>query len=306
MSEGVPPDARAKLEALELSERQLGKRAEQAGVSEAELDRADAADNTKAILIELIICAEAAGGGGGGPNIKERLAAGEWKRKESDGWDNWWQEVAMAEQVNRLRSAARIRDLFGGTRADPGEIPDLYPQLVVLGDGNTGKSTVLNRFAEFTFSAVTDGVCTRRPVRLQLRPVAAQNRERMQTENLLAICTMFDEEDQYGEQFTLRQAHREEDEGRLRVAVESRASAKVAQDGTAASFDRQYIRKELIVTIEANQMIYFDLLDLPGLDNASQMPKQMVKDYINRDTLPRTFVLIFAQHKQGDTQLMHR
>ena len=54
------------------------------------------------------------------------------------------------------------------------------------------------------------------------------------------------------------------------------------------------------------KMIYFDLLDLPGLDNASQLPKQMVKDYINRDTLPRTFVLIFAQHTQGDTQLMHR
>ena len=103
------------------------------------------------------------------------------------------------------------------------EIPDLYPQLVVLGDGNTGKSTVLNRFAEFAFSAVTDGVCTRRPVRLQLRPVMAKNRARMQAEGLLAICTMVDTEDQSEQEYTFRTAHREEDEDLLRRAVQSMA-----------------------------------------------------------------------------------
>ena len=185
-------------------------------------------------------------------------------------------------------------------------IPDLYPQLIVLGDGNTGKSTVLNRFAEFSFSAVTDGVCTRRPVRLQLRPVAAKNRARMQAEDLLAICTMVDTVDRAKEEFTFRTAHREADEDVLRCAVESRASNEAVQDGTQAAHDHQYIEEELVITIEAAQMIYFDLLDLPGLHNSSQKPKKMVRSYINKETLPRTFVLIFSEHKKGDTQLEQR
>ena len=240
---------------------------------------------------------------GPNPNIKERLDNGaEWKAYKVPN-TNWW-ETDMAEQVNRLRAAARVRSSLPDATKD--EIPDLYPQLVVLGDGNTGKSTVLNRFAGFAFSAVTDGVCTRRPIRLQLRPVLAEHRNRMHTEKLLAICHMEDKEDSHTQEFTLRVKEREDDEKHLRRAVEQRASEQAVQDGTQEFFDRQYIMEELVITIEADQMIYFDLLDLPGLDNSSTMPKQMVKTYINADTLPRTFVLIFAEHKKGDTQLMHR
>ena len=39
------------------------------------------------------------------------------------------------------------------------------------------------------------------------------------------------------------------------------------QDGSSEAFDSQYITEELVITIEADQMIYFDLLDLPGLDS---------------------------------------
>ena len=88
--------------------------------------------------------------------------------------------------------------------------------------------------------------------------------------------------------------------------MESRASKAAAQDGTQVAHDSQYIEDELIITIEAAQMIYFDLLDLPGLHNSSQMPKKMVKKYINKEILPRTFVLIFSDHKKGDTQLEQR
>ena len=204
-----------------------------------------------------------AGADQGAWNIKQRLDDGaEWKAFENPP-SNWWQ-TDMAAKVNRLRAAARIREsLPDETRKD---IPDLYPQLVVLGDGNTGKSTVLNRFAEFAFSAISDGVCTRRPVRLRLRPVQATNRARMQQEKLLAICKMEDTEDSYEQPFDFRTAHREADEDALRRAVETRASKAAVQDGTAAAFDDQYLMSELIITIEADQMIYFDLLDLPGLD----------------------------------------
>jgi hypothetical protein len=128
----------------------------------------------------------------------------------------------------------------------------------------------------------------------------------MTEEGLLAICKMVDTQDHFEQEFKFRKAHREDDEGVLRRAVEKRASEAAAQDGTSAAFDRQYIEDELVITIEADQMIYFDLLDLPGLDNSSQMPKKMVKHYINKHSLSHTFVLIFAEHRNGDTQLMHR
>jgi hypothetical protein len=262
--------------------------------------------------------AQSRGGGGGKvdkpgellvttskPNIKQRLETSknpEWKNFPSRS-AKWWQSDA-AEQVNRLRAAARIRDSLPEDAKE--SIPDLYPQLIVLGEASTGKSTVLNRFAEFSFTPVADGVCTRRPIKLQLRPVAAENRERMQNENLLAICTLAAEEgmeDQQPEEFVLRQSEREADESELRHAVEKRASAHVEQDGTAAAFARQYLDTELVVTIQANQMPYFDLIDLPGIENSSTMPATLVKKYLNAKTLARTFVLIFTEHKEGDTQM---
>jgi hypothetical protein len=166
---------------------------------------------------------------------------------------------------------------------------------------------VLNRFAEFSFTPVADGVCTRRPIKLQLRPVAAENRERMQNENLLAICTLAAEEgmeDQQPEEFVLRQSEREADESELRHAVEKRASAHVEQDGTAHAFARQYLETALVVTIQANQMPYFDLIDLPGIETSNHMPAKLVQKYLNAKTLERTFVLIFAEHKKGDTQML--
>jgi hypothetical protein len=253
---------------------------------------------------------DSGGGGGGrvtGGNIKDRLDVGEWKQSvDSEQFErshsSWWQ-TDMAEQVNRLRAAARIRDSLPDSTQH--EIPDLYPQLVVLGDGNSGKSTVLNRFAEFTFTPVTDGVCTRRPVLLKLRPVQAHNRERMKREHLLAMGTLVDKDDGHEARFELRKAHREEDEGKLRKAVEERASAEVKHTGTSKMFDKQYIMEELVVTIEAEGMIYFDLLDLPGIDNLSTKPEEMANKYINEETLTRTFVLIFSAHKKGDTAMMH-
>jgi hypothetical protein len=337
--EGGEDDAlRAKLVALKRG--QLNKRARDAGIDadvvDEMWDETDDQDAAKAAVVERTIkalrAAEASGAAlvrtstrdallemekkyqqmllhksapveQGPRNIKQRLDDGdEWKAFENPH-SNWWQ-TDMAAKVNRLRAAARIREsLPDDTRK---EIPDLYPQLVVLGDGNTGKSTVLNRFAEFAFSAISDGVCTRRPVRLQLRPVQATNRVRMQQDKLLAICKMVDTEDSYEQLFDFRKAHREADEDALRIAVEARASKAARQDGTAAAFDDQYLMAELIITIEADQMIYFDLLDLPGLDNASPRPKRMVEHYINKTSLSQTFVLIFAEHKKGDTQLMHR
>lgn len=312
--EGVPPAGADQIRSLKPSERR--KRAAAAGATEEEIEACDDAADPIGAYVELILkkadklpadpISEPEPEPDRDLNIKQLLGQHEppWKQHDYYDQSKWWLKEA-ADQVNRLRAAARIRDSLPDSRRD---IPDLYPQLVVLGDGNTGKSTVLNRFAEFSFSAVSDGVCTRRPVRLELRPVAA-HRER--SEGILAFCTMFDKQyrdgvdEQYSKEFTLRAAHREEDEGALRREVESRAAEKPGGGDSQSDFDRQYIDEELVIRIEADQMIYFDLLDLPGLDNTSRKPHHLVEKYVNAQTLPRTFVLIFSEHKKGDTQLMH-
>ena len=72
---------------------------------------------------------------------------------------------------------------------------------------------------------------------------------------------------------TLRQdkQHAIDDEEALRFEVEKRASAappKRTKHMTAAEqHDGQYIMGELVITIEADHMIFFDLVDLPGLEN---------------------------------------
>ncbi len=51
---------------------------------------------------------------------------------------------------------------------------------------------MLNRFAEFDFSAVSDGVCTKRPIRLQLRAASVLNHKLIKAEGLDGVCTITD------------------------------------------------------------------------------------------------------------------
>lgn len=52
-------------------------------------------------------------------------------------------------------------------------------------------------------------------------------------------------------------------------------------------------------------MIFFDMIDLPGVDNASSMTRTLVRKYINNRTLERTFVLIFQDAARGDTKMSY-
>lgn len=64
----------------------------------------------------------------------------------------------------------------------------------MVGDVSSGKSTVLNRFAQIDFSAADEDLCTRRPIRLRLRPLSSGNRERFMQDQLEAICSVEDRE----------------------------------------------------------------------------------------------------------------
>jgi hypothetical protein len=200
----------------------------------------------------------------------------------------WWR-TEIAEQTTRLRTAARVLKCAGAGA-------DVYPQLIAFGDGNTGKSTVLNRFAEFPFSPVTDGVCTRRPVHLKLRPVSASNRGAVRDQKLHAVCMLHDIADGSTVRIGIRAAHRDEDEMKLRTEVEARASAKGKEN--------IYMMEELEITIEADQMVYFDLIDLPGMENDSHnMTRKLAKKYINPERLENTFVLFFNGYERGGTKM---
>jgi hypothetical protein len=254
----------------------------------------------RAQALQLLLSVKVAAAGP--KNIEQQLAEGRsaWQGHKAHTNSAWWQ-TDIAESVLCLQTAARVRDSVPREWLE--DAPNM--QLLVMGDTSTGKSTVLNRFAEFTFSAVKDGVCTRRPVRLQLRPLSAQNRATFDDEKLLSMCTVTDTRDNHEEHFKLRKAHRMQDENELRLAVERRASAQAAGD-TQESYDQKYIEQELVIRIEANQMIFFDLVDLPGLENASPMPLKMLRKYLNRDTLANTFVFLCTPHEAGDTELKRR
>ena len=199
---------------------------------------------------------------------------------------------------------ARIRAAF----KEPGMEPPVwlrdFPRLVVVGDGNTGKSTVLNRFAEFDFSAVSDGVCTRRPIKLELRATSIENHERIKKEGLEAIVTVKDYRDGDSTHGALASPEAvfvlpaQADD--VRREVERLASA-----ADRASADSMYTTDELVVRYEAPGMIHFDLVDLPGIDNDHPMTEGLVRNYINADTLDNTFMLIFQASPRGDTAMKY-
>ena len=265
-------------------------------------------------------------------NIQQRLTQSKWKDEMKDedvahgGGGQWWRPDPTSadhgdrsEQVNRLRAMALVRAAF----SEPGQKPPKwfmdFPRLVVVGDGNTGKSTVLNRFAEFDFSAVSDGVCTRRPIKLELRDASLANHERIRNEHrpLEAICTVFDyrggdsqtgtltEEQEYlfpkmdptipASSCPIRTA--------LRQKVERLASAM--DTGAQAAGDDAYTTDELVIRYESPGMIHFDLVDLPGIDNDHPMTEALMKQYINAESLDHTFMLIFQAATRGSTAMKY-
>lgn len=269
-------------------------------------------------------------------NIKERLDSGEWKEPRNrlpDGQSQQWWGTGVGDdrsvEVNRLRALAKVRAQWPqGTFAK-------WPQLVVMGDGNTGKSTVLNRFAQFNFSAVSDGICTRRPIRLELRPMSNANRPNFHEKNLDAMVSLHDMDpstksaehpDGFTATYEFRTSHRVgrpdipdgegPDEDLLRYEVEARASKtppvrtkweqrRLGKMTAAEKHDAQYCTDELIIRYEAPGMIHFDLIDLPGIDNGSPVTDELVQKYINRDTLAHTFMLIFQAATRGDTRMQY-
>eukprot|EP01046_Picozoa_sp_COSAG06_P018293 COSAG06_NODE_1267_length_10059_cov_181.325201_4_plen_353_part_00 len=167
------------------------------------------------------------------PNIKERLDMNEWDESTlPEGMSESWWGTGKGDdrslEVNRLRTLAKVRVAW------PENTFDKWPTLVVVGDGNTGKSTVLNRFAQFNFSAVSDGICTKRPVRLKLRPMSNKNRYTFATEKLHAMVHLHDTRDGFRKDYKFRISHRfgnpdiprgeVPDEDELRYEVEERAA----------------------------------------------------------------------------------
>ena len=271
---------------------------------------------------------EATGLSAGPKNIQQKLDQQLWRHgpdeEAAQGLPGqWWQSRARSGdgadddtgdrsmQVNRLRTMARVRAAF----RDPetGEAPVWardFPRMVVVGDGNTGKSTVLNRFAGFDFSAVSDGVCTRRPIRLELRAASVSNHKRIKDEGLDAICTVSDYRGDciHGKLFegsdeNPRVFDMPGDAEAVRREVERLASA--ADLGARAASDADYTTDELVIRYEAPGMIHFDLVDLPGIDNDHPMTQKLVKHYINANSLDNTFMLIFQAATRGSTSMKY-
>jgi hypothetical protein len=89
----------------------------------------------------------------------------------------------------------------------------------------------------------------------------------------------------------------------LRKKVELLASA--ADTGAKAAGDAEYTTDELVIRYESPGMIHFDLVDLPGIDNDHPMTEELMKRYINAETLDHTFMLIFQASGRGSTAMKY-
>ena len=255
-------------------------------------------------------------------NIKQRLDEGEWRKARENSRQNdlpWWggdDDDDKAMKINQLRAMTIARSSWQeGTGR--GQLDGRWPELVVVGDVSTGKSTVLNRFANFDFTAVSMDVCTRRPVRLKLRSLSPRSREVFDAaarsrEPLDAICTLQDYRNNNTVtprdtvRFELHAGEQgKQDRRDLRQWVERRMSDTIDPELTTAQdrHDSRYLMDELVIQIETERMIHFDLVDLPGVENFAPMTERIIRNYINAQTYEHTFVLVFQNAASDDTRM---
>jgi hypothetical protein len=89
------------------------------------------------------------------------------------------------------------------------------------------------------------------------------------------------------------------------VLYSCNAWAACAVPLTPCVVSRTDCKEELVIRYEAPGMIHFDLVDLPGIDNGSPLTVELVQQYINRETMAHTFMLIFQAASRGDTRMQY-
>lgn len=74
-----------------------------------------------------------------------------------------------------LQRAGSLINSLDGLRKELSGVAELsFPQLVVLGEESVGKSSVLERIAMLQFFPRHDAMCTRMPIKLQLKHTSAE------------------------------------------------------------------------------------------------------------------------------------
>jgi GTP-binding protein EngB required for normal cell division len=238
-------------------------------------------------------------------NIQERLHDKEWKQGSDCGENRPWYTPDAGTSITR-DGVEQLR-VLGRTEAKLGSFL-VIPKVIVLGSGNTGKSTVLNRFIQFQVLSARDGVCTKRPVKVEMRDTAPGDARfdsaDPQEQRIQAIVTVKDTRDNCIKEFVLKgtspeQLH-EADHRAMLDYVEARSAPVDDSWGMqlkslvrGAAQPPMYLAEELIVKIEAPGMMYFDLVDLPGLEWVHRQTADTIQKYFNQATIMNTFVLVF-------------
>ena len=201
-----------------------------------------------------------------------------------------------------------------------------FPKLIVMGPGNTGKSTVLNRFIQLKVLPCRDGVCTKRPIKVEMRDVPLDDPRfqrggdaaeggggggggNAQEQKLLQfIVTIVDTKDRTTEVFPLSGATPESVDPKEAAAMLDYVEARGAPVGawsklkgflTRGEAETSYVAEELVVKIESPGMMHFDLVDLPGLEWVEEQTVETIERYFNPATIEDTFVLVFRDASSG-------
>jgi len=218
-------------------------------------------------------------------------------------------QLELSLAAEQLRSLGRAEE-----KLDQEAMP--FPKLIVMGPGNTGKSTVLNRFIQFNVLPCRDGVCTKRPIKVQMRDVPQDDARfhaeaaspRKLHEQLQALVTVTDKKK--GDEKSFRLCGRSPEDispnDEMLAYVEARGAPVQTFSRIKGFFKRgeqesSYVAEELVVTVESPGMMHFDLVDLPGLEWVHQQTTDTIDRYFNKDTIKDTFVLVFRDASSGSS-----
>jgi len=185
-----------------------------------------------------------------------------WKR-ERDGSDD--------EYRRQLKALQRMRSIAGGTKLD-------FPQICVVGDQSSGKSSLLAEITGINFP-VNSGICTRAPIVVECK----------RDEGLPNDVYEIEFEGCY------KQVPQPKDLAQEITNLQTAALASAQADG-----DSKISKKEIRVRVRGPTQIDIIVIDLPGIIHngpGKDETRDLIDTYVKKD---QTLILLVSEAKQDD------
>eukprot|EP00438_Fugacium_kawagutii_P026867 Skav221163 [mRNA] locus=scaffold85:221413:228298:- [translate_table: standard] len=208
------------------------------------------------------------------PVICERSRAKDSKRdsnRDSNRWINFAKKERSEEWFLRVSSGeASVLSLDKAFQAlDKLKEPlrqslegFQIPHIVMVGSTSVGKSTVLRRFTQFPFFPSGDGICTRLPIKVQVRKLegTGDSFAKMSVHDVVEATQTVSEDSDHIEEIRLEDAM-----GKVQEKMENLVKEKI---DSGLDEHGMVMNKELRIQVFSNDFPLVNLVDLPGIVTA--------------------------------------